>query len=939
MITKILYGRKSCGKTEKLINEVCDNALFITNRCSVEYVLEMLKNKKVDVVCIEDIFSFLNEKLKLGVNYNERNEFVKIMKGEKISSIDHFFKIFDFMNRANNKLYAVKDIYIGDKQVLSNVSSIKSDKNVVSKIDFIDKIIEKIKDVKNIGYNKVLIDELFYYEDYYSELFSTLAAKAGELVIGISNISEKHKGYPIYKNSSEFKKTLEKKLENIDGMFIERICVIREEDNKNSGKEFISKYFGTDVTSDKDFDDVHCGKYNSIQEEISAIASIISELPTGEVAIALKDPVKEAPLFKSELLKNGVGVNCEIDNIYAKSPLTQIIRFLIEIKDRDIDGNDVIHFQNILKSNTRNITNNFFKRFGNNIKIALSNGIEYNKESEEIVNSVVCYIEQMKNKKAIDILNEFKHIDTNLYEKIKDIDNLEDMYVYAVSMNEFEYKADKVNIVSLKTAATKKVDYIFLPMMTEIANVNSEIISNSSIRKINSKFNSGLLSSEEKYNIVLSDIYEALLMSKKNTFLSYSVVDNDLNSQKCIKPLDNLFNTFKEYNRDIINTEKLFADLSVSLYNYKDTGAMTKDGMDAYYVLQENPDNIPKINNMINSIEKDDLSFKKEVMKDLLKDSNEFSVTRIEMFNSCPFRQAVKYGLRPKENKYYEENNATKGTFYHNAMSEISKELWDKNLTDDEYLSRSREIAEKLMSLHNEKVTVTKESLFAEKESMINRAINASLMYKNSLDRGDFKLISTEYTIEDNMTTPACNNVKLKGIIDRVDEVEIDNERYARIIDYKTSAKTISDKMMSMGLQIQLPIYASLLQTRCSGMYYAHIADYVHEEGKDETKEFQLKGPTLNNNDILVANDKLIDEQGYSSNVIQVSRNKNGELSSRSNVKTEEELEEMITQSKNIFANTVDRILDGENSIDPVLTQGINPCEYCKYKSICHIDK
>lgn len=938
MLTKIFYGRKSSGKTEKLINEISDNTLFITNRCSVEYILDQVKDKSVDVVGVEDIFSFLNKQLNLGMECDEKQEFIKMLKNENLSMIDYFYKVFDFINRADNSVYAATNMYIGDKQTLSDISKIKKNKNIVSKIDFAEKIISEINQLESIGYKKILIDELFYYEKNYSDLFSVLASKVDEFIIGISNISEKHKGYPIYKNSSEFKRILEQKLESIDGMFIERVCVLKDNCDEKSGKAFLSKYFGTDVTSNEDFDDIYCDKYSSIEDEVSSIASIIECLHDSEIAIALKDPAEESKLFKSELLGRGINVNCETDNLYMRSSLAQVIQFFIDIKNKDIDGKDVIHFQNIIKSNTKNAVRKFFKRFGDNIEVAMINGSEYDKESAEIVNKIVDSIKKNKDRKSNDILNEFKYLDTDLYEKIKIFDELEDMYVYIASNNTFSYQFNKVNIVSLKTAATKKVDYIFLPMMTEIKNIESEIISNSSIRKLNSANQTGLLSSEDKYNIVLSDIYEALLMSKNKTFLSYALIDKDLNNQKCLKPLENLFNTFKPYNECIFDSNKLFEDLSVGLFSYKDTGVMTKNGTDAYYILQENPDNIQKMNDIISAIEKDNLSFSKGIMRELLKDKDEFSVTRVEMFNSCPFRQAIRYGLSPKEDKLYEENSATKGTFYHNAISEISKELWNEQLTDREYLSKAKEIAGNVLSVHNEKVTITKECLFAEKENMINRATNASLIYRNALYKGDFRLISTEYTVEDDIKTPAGNNVKLKGVIDRIDEADINGKRYARIIDYKTSAKTISEKMLDMGLQLQLPIYASLLQTKCSGMYYEQIANYVCEENKDNSKDFQLKGPSIKDEDILRANDNSIDNPGYSSNIIQASRNKNGELSSRSNVKTEEEIEEMVLKAKNIFVNTVDRIKDGENSIEPVLMQGANPCEYCKYKSICHID-
>lgn len=312
----------------------------------------------------------------------------------------------------------------------------------------------------------------------------------------------------------------------------------------------------------------------------------------------------------------------------------------------------------------------------------------------------------------------------------------------------------------------------------------------------------------------------------------------------------------------------------------------------------------------------------------------DFSVTRVESYNKCPFKGTIDYVLRPRDNKEYEENSMTAGTYYHNALSEIVMSLWDEKLGFEDFYRQGRVIAERIMNAHNERVAITKRGMEAEKEMMIDRAVYAAYGQINNISKGSFRPVSTEYKVSTTMNLSDGKEVNVTGIIDRVDEANIGGVNYARIIDYKTSGKTISYNLLKMGVQLQLPIYSSLLQTKLAGMYYTQIPSHINENGKIDDKKYQLKGITVNNDDVFIKNDKALSDKGQS-NVIQVSYNKNGSLSSRSNVKTEDEISEMVEEATAIFKGTATKILSGCNDVEPLTQPSLRPCIYCKYKSIC----
>lgn len=381
--------------------------------------------------------------------------------------------------------------------------------------------------------------------------------------------------------------------------------------------------------------------------------------------------------------------------------------------------------------------------------------------------------------------------------------------------------------------------------------------------------------------------------------------------------------------------DKLFIELSEGMYEYKRSGILSEKTQNILEILSK--DNKDKVDKLLKSIEENNQNFNKEDAKKLVEDINTFSVTSVETYNKCPFKYFIDYGLRPVDNK--KEKSFSYGNFYHNAISEISEKLWNKSTDKDEYLNEATIIANNVFDAFVKNNDLIKEELEREREINVERIVQVSYIYYLSLSKGKFKLISNEYKVSKEIETKNGHNIKLLGIIDRIDEANIDGENYARIIDYKTGGKTIRKELMDIGVDIQLPIYASLIQGNLAGMYYASMESPIKDDGKDDKNKYQLKGPTINNIDVLTASDQSIEEENNSSNIIQVSKNKDGSFSKRSNLKEKDEIDKDIKLAMQIFAETVDKIKNGDNAAIPLKQYGINACEYCRYNTICQYNK
>lgn len=173
--------------------------------------------------------------------------------------------------------------------------------------------------------------------------------------------------------------------------------------------------------------------------------------------------------------------------------------------------------------------------------------------------------------------------------------------------------------------------------------------------------------------------------------------------------------------------------------------------------------------------------------------------------------------------------------------------------------------------------------------------------------------------------------------------------KYIRIIDYKSSAKNIELNQVVAGLQIQLLTYMDAI-TRIedvlpAGVLYfnliepfikkdRNLTDYEIEE--EIKKQFKMKGLILADVNIIKSMDNKL-EKGYS-NILPVYIDKDGNVSpNRSSIATKEEFEKMQKYINRLIKQISKEILSGKIDIKPCYDSKTKhtPCTYCSYKSIC----
>ncbi len=307
----------------------------------------------------------------------------------------------------------------------------------------------------------------------------------------------------------------------------------------------------------------------------------------------------------------------------------------------------------------------------------------------------------------------------------------------------------------------------------------------------------------------------------------------------------------------------------------------------------------------------------KEVLSKLLTKNRTLTAYKLEAFNLCPFKYYLNYLLRLDN---FEENIYTFiGNVIHKALElKLKQEKFD---------------LEEVFKMYSfPKSEEYKFEIF--KEIIIENVAVITNIVKEFEENSEFKTVLSEEKIYQKFN----DDFYLSGVIDKV---MIDEKtKYFLIIDYKYSDKDYKRDDLNKEYRLQLPFYLmsyqkAHLDLKPAGMLYQKTS--LAKEEKNVSANYKLKGMVID----LVAIVERIDPSF--SQIQGVKLKKDGSLrDSPNNIISEIELTKQIFKMEQITNQVSQKILLGDFSIKPILTdksQRTNnsiSCEYCNYSSICY---
>ena len=427
---------------------------------------------------------------------------------------------------------------------------------------------------------------------------------------------------------------------------------------------------------------------------------------------------------------------------------------------------------------------------------------------------------------------------------------------------------------------------------------------------------------EDQFNI-----YRAFTTAEDELYLSYVSTDKEQKAKRqsiLISRIKKMFKNLKEEsdvvskNDSILTAESTFNQMLSNIKDFKQGKEIDEIWFAVYNWYMQNDEWKPKLKEAIKgfSHKNDAEKITEENIKRLYGNTLKTSVSRLEQYRECPFSFHLKYGLKLKEREEFVVRPIDTGSFMHEVIDEFFENTKNIKTIEDQ------EIKEIVNNIIDEKLSLSKNYIFTSTPrfevltNILKKAILQSITYiVQQMKNSDFEIAGNE--IEFNRK---IDNVEITGKIDRIDTAQNEQGKYIRIIDYKSSDRSINLNELEAGTQIQLLTYLDTAVEKTKnipvGMLYFNLID-----------------PDVN---IIRMMDKNL--QTGASSTIPVTLDKNGDImDSRSNAITKEQFTLLQNKVKKIIKQIAKEILEGNIEIKPTYNKGKKEeaCKYCEYKSIC----
>lgn len=346
------------------------------------------------------------------------------------------------------------------------------------------------------------------------------------------------------------------------------------------------------------------------------------------------------------------------------------------------------------------------------------------------------------------------------------------------------------------------------------------------------------------------------------------------------------------------------------------------------------------------------------------------SVTALERFAECPFAHYAAYGLRLEPRPVHEVSALDMGRIYHTILEQFVNELSEsgralRDVSPEQIAVDLARLCENVVPAYAQTVRMEP----GKRRGAIWRGRRelpaAKRGEKAALDASGLRTAATEceFGIDPSRGLPALKlrtskgiDVELRGKIDRVDLLQDGDTRLGVVFDYKRSiGRTLQLDEVFHGLALQLFAYLLVLQeygeklaggkVEPGGAFYLPLlagyerVDHPADAAKDDFNAYKVYRPRgvfdFDWIDQLDPNCKTNWSRAFS-----VYRKSDGTLGheNRGDAVPAGRLPKLLDHVRRTMITLIDRWLDGDISVSPVILGRWSPCEKCLYRNVCRIE-
>ena len=344
---------------------------------------------------------------------------------------------------------------------------------------------------------------------------------------------------------------------------------------------------------------------------------------------------------------------------------------------------------------------------------------------------------------------------------------------------------------------------------------------------------------------------------------------------------------------------------------------------------------------------------KPKISLQLFGESMAISPTQLETYSKCPFMYFCKYGLKASTPERAELDARTGGTLIHFVLENIVKELGKKGITElssqelKEYVNKYIYLYLEQLNLPEEFISGRFKYIVSKNRSIIIATLEqmAAEMAQSDFEPADFELKVGKNANGEYKVGLDKGSVSLIGTIDRVDTMQSDNNKYFRIIDYKTGTKQFNLGEVLHGINAQMLIYLLSLSNDegekysgsvPAGLLYINAVNnpisVSHGDDKKLKKEvdgkFKMHGMILGESEVISGM-----EHEPSGKFIPIKVSSKGVISG--NIVSREQMQKIKNRLDSIIADMGNSLHEGKIDDMPFTKSGFSACDWCDFKAVC----
>lgn len=333
------------------------------------------------------------------------------------------------------------------------------------------------------------------------------------------------------------------------------------------------------------------------------------------------------------------------------------------------------------------------------------------------------------------------------------------------------------------------------------------------------------------------------------------------------------------------------------------------------------------------------------------------SYSRLEKFIKCRFAYFCEYELKLRHYEPASFGAVDIGSFIHAVLEKTVQWIAAGGEGDigENVRTTARDYIADTFHMSPESVPKRLAHLF---DYLCNSAEVFAKKIKEEIEQSDFKPRDFELSIgrEGNAVLPlrlSCGDVsvELRGKIDRVDTYEDGEGRlFVRVVDYKTGTKTFALENVRLGLDMQMLLYLFSIwengvnrygaEPQPAGVLYSGIKppQQDHQVG-DDVNDFDAEvtpsGLFLEDEDVLRAMEPLLAGKYIPVKAADLKEGKK----KKKNLLGAEAFAALKTEVTETVLKYASELKSGVAHARPLTAGGTSPCEYCKMKAVCRVEK